>query len=108
MATVSETETAEVWFNKGLYEQGKYEDALECYDRAIELDPDFADAWNIRGLVLHYLGREEEAQKCFEEAEKIINPKKDLIDAFINKIIDVFGYLMSMLKHTFVCVENKK
>ena len=101
VAIASETESAEVWFNKGvdLYEQGKYEDALECFDKAIELDPDFSDAWYNKGLVLQYLGREEEAQKCYEEAEKITDPKKDLIDAFINKIMDLFGYLMSMLKH---------
>lgn len=40
--------TAEEWYEKGLalYQQGKYADAIEAYDRAITLDPAVAAFWN--------------------------------------------------------------
>ncbi|MFQ6072924.1 MAG: tetratricopeptide repeat protein, partial [Methanosarcinales archaeon] len=35
------SETASDWNNKGnaLYIIGKYEDAIDCYDKALEIDP---------------------------------------------------------------------
>ena len=35
-----------------LYNLGKYEEAIKCYDKAIEIDPNYADAWNNKGLAL--------------------------------------------------------
>ena len=39
---------AEEWFNKGfsLGEQGRFDEAIECYDKALENDPQYADAWH--------------------------------------------------------------
>ena len=38
-----------------------YEEALDAFTRATELDPEWATAWNRRGQTLDQLGRSEEA-----------------------------------------------
>ena len=58
------------WINKGkaLYELGRPEEAIECFDKAIELDPKKASAWYNKGTALTSLGRPEEAIECFDKA----------------------------------------
>ena len=45
----------------------------ESYTRAAELNPDDANAWNGKGIVLGSLDREEEALLCFDKAVEM-NP----------------------------------
>ncbi len=61
------------WYNKGLAlaKLGKYEEAIECFDKAIELNPNFAPAWNNKGVALAKLGKYEEAIKCYDKALEI-------------------------------------
>ena len=68
-----DSKTAEEWFNEGydLYNQGRYEEAIECYNKALEIDPDYGDAWNNKGIVLDDLGRYEEAIECYNKALEI-------------------------------------
>ncbi len=47
------------------------EEAVECYDKAIENDPNYADAWFNKAMTLEDLGRSEEAEKCFFKAEEL-------------------------------------
>jgi PAS domain S-box-containing protein len=54
------------------YREGKYQDALVLFDRAIGIDPDLAYIWNDRGLCFMELGKFDEAQKCFERAVELI------------------------------------
>ena len=62
------------WYNKGnaLYGLGRKEDAIRCYDMALEIDM----AWNNKGTALSDLGRKDEAIKCYDRALDI-NPKYD-------------------------------
>jgi len=66
---------AATWTNKGdaLYELGRYGEALKCYDKAIEINPNNTTAWNNKGFVLDELVRYEEALKCYDKAIEI-NP----------------------------------
>jgi len=75
------------WYNKGLslYNLGRYEEALQAYDKALELVPD-SIAWAGKVLVLGKLGRHEEADIAYKNAnEKIkfsisaekVNPNND-------------------------------
>jgi len=61
------------WNNKGasLANLGRYEDAIHCLDKALELDPHYAGAWDNKGGCLELLGRHEEAIVCFEEALRL-------------------------------------
>jgi tetratricopeptide (TPR) repeat protein len=74
------------WNWKGfiLGELERYEEALKCFDEALEINNKDGNIWNNKGLALYQLGRYEEALKCFDEALKI-NPKDG--NALKNKII---------------------
>ncbi len=41
--------------------QGKYDEAIKTFDKAIELNPEDADAWYNKGLVLYHQGKYDEA-----------------------------------------------
>ena len=72
------------WNDKGtaLYYQGKYADALQAYEKAIDLDSNMAEAWNGKDAALNSLGRYDEAlQAC----NKAIELKPDFAEAWNNK-----------------------
>ena len=60
------------WNNKGLarYNQGKYNAAIESYDMAIRLDPNYAMAWNGKGATFVEKCDYNEAIKAYNEAIK--------------------------------------
>jgi tetratricopeptide (TPR) repeat protein len=61
---------------------GRYEEALQAYDRALELNPDDSIVLNNKGLELDKLGRCEEALQAYDRALEL-NP--DYYDAWHNK-----------------------
>jgi tetratricopeptide (TPR) repeat protein len=63
-------QTASEWMDKGiaLAEQGKYDEAIQVYDKAIEQDPTFAYPWNGKGLILSFQGKHDEAILALDEA----------------------------------------
>ncbi len=60
-----------------LFNKGEYEDAIKCYYHAIQLNPDFIEAWNNLGLSLLKLGKIEEAKQCDNKVKSL---KKDSSD----------------------------
>ena len=61
-------EIPEAWNNKGvaLHRLGRAEEALECYERSLTIDPENMDALRNKGFVLRYLGRLEEALQAYD------------------------------------------
>ncbi len=65
----------------GLVERGtfllrmrRYEEALEFFEAALNINPNHSDAWNKKGVALGMLEKFEEALGCFEKTLEI-NPK---------------------------------
>lgn len=52
------------------YEQGKYEEAIESFDRTLQKYPKFAEVLYYKGNSLDRIGKKEEAEKLIEEAKK--------------------------------------
>ena len=61
---------------------GRYSDAVKSYDRAIEINPDFSEAWYNRGIALTELGRYTDAVTSYDKAVEI-NP--DFPEAWYNR-----------------------
>ena len=54
-----------------LAELGRHAEAIDCYDRGLEIDPKDHFAYSNKGISLDMLGRHDEAKKCFEEVGRI-------------------------------------
>jgi tetratricopeptide (TPR) repeat protein len=59
------------WNNMGfvLYKEGKYDEAIECYDNATNIDPDYVLAWSNKAEALNALHRNSEAELALNEAK---------------------------------------
>ena len=77
---LTESNSAVAWFNKGvaLGYLGKYDEAIQAYDKAIEIDPQHAAAWNNKGIVLYDQGKYNEALQAYNKSLEI-DPKNALV-----------------------------
>jgi tetratricopeptide (TPR) repeat protein len=93
-ACAAETnETSIYWFMRGLdlYNQERFNDSLQAYNRALELDPNDFEAWNNKGIDEGLLGKYDDALKSFEYAVAL---NKSYAEAWYNMgvIYDFKGY----------------
>jgi tetratricopeptide (TPR) repeat protein len=70
--------TAQTWFEKG-FNAADLDEKIRCYTQAIRLKPDFAGAYNNRGLARHEKGDLDGAVKDYDEAIRL---KPDYADAY--------------------------
>jgi tetratricopeptide (TPR) repeat protein len=68
--TVSANNQTDQYYNEGknIAKLGQYTDAVTSYDKAIAINPDYAEAWFNRGVTLTYLGRHSEAVTSYDKA----------------------------------------
>ena len=64
---------ATTWSDKGdaLSAQGKYDDAINAYYNALDLDPQYALAWSGKGQALYAQGKYDEAINAYDEAIRL-------------------------------------
>ena len=64
------------WKKRGLALRGqeRYEEALACFDRGLEIDPRNWLLWNNKGAALKALGRTDEADACLRRANELGSP----------------------------------
>lgn len=67
-STVPSTE-AKLEYNKGmdLYKLGQYDKSINAFRRAIDLNPEYIDAYYNLGSILEYLGQNEDALVVFKQ-----------------------------------------
>ncbi len=72
------------WFNKGnsLSDLKKYEEAVGCYSKALEIDNKYTYAWYNKGLLLIELKKYNDALLCFNKTLEIDDK---YTDAWLNK-----------------------
>jgi tetratricopeptide (TPR) repeat protein len=63
----TEPDNAADWNKKGntLYNLKKYDEAIKCYDKAIEINPNDAGPWEGKGNALYGLGKYKEAKQAW-------------------------------------------
>ena len=72
------------WLEKGLalMESGKYQDAIEAYSEAIELNPNYVKAYNNRGVAYRNLGEYQQAMRDYGRAIEI---DPNYVEAYNNR-----------------------
>jgi tetratricopeptide (TPR) repeat protein len=95
------------WFERGCEldaQAGKAAEALAAYRRAVELAPDFADAWCNLGTVHFHRGERSEARACYERA---LAADPDHLEANFNvaNLLDDEGRREAALHHYKVAVR---
>ena len=71
-ASVNESHPSD-WYNRGetRLNEGKYDEAIEAYDRAIKLNSSHTAAWRQKGNALYNLSKFDESLLCYEKAISI-------------------------------------
>jgi Flp pilus assembly protein TadD len=69
---------AQVSFGITVAEKGLWDEAIRRWERAVELDPDYGQAWNDLGVGYEQQGRLDDAKKAYEKAIKL-EPNNDMI-----------------------------
>jgi tetratricopeptide (TPR) repeat protein len=62
---------ATAWCIRGNYYNnafGQYEEALQSYNRSLELNPEYGYAWFSKGVTLRNMGYYNESRECFEKS----------------------------------------
>ena len=74
----------------------RYDQAIRCYDKAIELDPEHAGSWNNKGICHRKKGQLEEALVCHGTA-LTLDPR------------DVGGwYNKALVQEQLECIQDAK
>jgi tetratricopeptide (TPR) repeat protein len=81
--------------------EGKYDEALECFEKALELNPEYAAAWDGKGRTLNYQQRYNEAMWCYDKA---LEYDPDMADVWVHKssVRNAQGYYEEALDPEFV------
>lgn len=68
----------QVEFGIKVAQTGLWREALYRWERAVQLDPTYAEAWNNLAVAYEHAGRFDEARKAYETAIKL-DPKNAMI-----------------------------
>jgi len=87
---VNDDKLAYILWGLTLNDIGEYEEAIEKFEKAIEINPNAAYAYSNLGKAHHHLHRYEEAKKNYEKAIEI-NPKAAIFYSDLGKALLALG-----------------
>lgn len=95
--------SSQEWNNRGIsfMNLSKHVQAIECFDKALDVEPRNGGAWSNKGNVLRLLGRHMEAIDCYDNAIKI-NPSN--ARAWFNKA--ALLSTMSQIEYSLQCLHR--
>lgn len=67
------------------YDKGQFNKAIRTFKRALEIDPTYTDASVGLSIILNDLGRYEEGQQVFTEAQKLLERKSGKMDTYVEE-----------------------
>ena len=69
----NEPDSDEIYNNKclTLINLNRFDEAIECYDKALKINPNNVKAWNNKAFALHNLNRLDEAIECYNKSLEI-------------------------------------
>ncbi|OCR02733.1 hypothetical protein BCD67_07450 [Oscillatoriales cyanobacterium USR001] len=79
----------------------RYESAINAYNQALQIQPELADTWNNRGVVLTRMQRYKEAIESYEQATKL---RPNYSDAWNNKGVVLLE--MQQFTEAIACYEQ--
>jgi tetratricopeptide (TPR) repeat protein len=99
-AEESQLKAAEVWCMKAdaLYREGRPDDAIPLFDKALELNPREVRAWMGKGQCLATLGRHDEALGCYNEA-LVDDPQDAEAWYLMGDVLEKLGRYEEALRH---------
>ncbi len=102
-APLKSNKTKQEWVDDGntLFNEGRYMESLNAFDRAIRLDTTYADAYEGRGSVLYLMNRYAEALASYEQALEL-DPQ--FAQAYFGKGNVLFS--LKRLDDALVCQEQ--
>ena len=100
LAHGNQTVSAGIYFRQGymMYELKRYQEAIVAYNKAIQLKPDFATAYNNRGIAKSDLGQ---LSAAISDYDKAIQLKPDYATAYYNR-----GNAKSALGEHFAAISD--
>ena len=98
---INEPDSDEIYNNEclTLINLNRFDEAIECYDKALKINPNNVKAWNNKAFALHNLNRLEEA---IEKKEKTLNINPKDFGVWNNK-----GFCLHELNRTEIAATNR-
>jgi tetratricopeptide (TPR) repeat protein len=69
------------------YDKGQFNKAIRTFKRALEIDPTYTDASVGLSIILNDLGRYDEGKQIFQEAQKLLDRRKNVSDPYLDEKI---------------------
>ena len=91
-----------------LKEEGRYNEALSLINRAIELDGNESNYYNVKAIILEYFGKYEEALRLYNIALEMSYSKvyEDNKARLLNDIASCNSHYEDDLEYALTCINN--
>jgi len=104
----TEQKEAARWDGKGAFylADGKWDESIQAFNKATELDPNLKNAWENKGIVLCVLGKYAEALQCYDKSLDIKQSYPDCTDKEIWTYKSLILYILGRYDEALSACEK--